>query len=394
MAATSASLRLQIGLSFLAFILIGINDGAIGVLLPSLQRHYSVDKATVGLVFIAGTAGYLVSAFTSGLLTQKLGTRLFLALGAATFLLGAAAYALMLPFPLLLGMVLVFGFGLAIIDTGLNSHVARLPRNLALLNYLHAFYGVGALLGPLIASTVLALSLGWNTVYVLLVFLTLWLLVGFLLLFPRTDSATDEGETPESGNVLASVIKLRVVWMGALFLLLYVGSEASLGDWAYSFLTEERRQEAVFSGLVVSGYWLGLTLGRLLLARVAERVGSRRLIEGCLLGVALGVLLTWLGTGAVSAAGLCLTGFCLGPIYPGTIALTSELVPARLLASAVGVVSSMGSIGAAVLPWVAGNLAQTVGLWTLLPFVMGLTVLMLVSWAGLISTAHVKVVKE
>ncbi len=387
-------MRLQIGLSFLAFILIGINDGAIGVLLPSLQRHYSVDKATVGLVFIAGTAGYLVSAFTSGLLAQKLGTRLFLALGAATFLLGAAAYALMLPFPLLLSMVLVFGFGLAIIDTGLNSHVAHLPKNLALLNYLHAFYGVGALLGPLIASTVLALSLGWNTVYVLLVFLILWLLVGFLLLFPATDRTLDESETSESGNVLASVIKLRVVWLGALFLLIYVGSEASLGDWAYSFLTEERRQETVLSGLVVSGYWLGLTFGRFLLARVAERVGSRRLIEICLVGVTLGVLFTWLGTGPVSAIGLCLTGFSLGPIYPGTIALTSELVPARLLASAVGVVSSMGSIGAAVLPWVAGNLAQAVGLWTLLPFVMGLTALMLASWAGLRATAHVKAVKE
>src|SRR5438477_11889125 len=100
-------MRVQIGLSFLAFILIGTNDGAVGVLLPSLQRHYGIDKATVGLIFVAGTIGYLVSAFTSGLLAEKLGTRLFLALGSVGFLLGALAYAVMLPFPLLLGMVVV-----------------------------------------------------------------------------------------------------------------------------------------------------------------------------------------------------------------------------------------------------------------------------------------------
>ena len=49
---------------------------------------------------------------------------------------------------------------------------------------------------------------------------------------------------------------------GRLFLFAYVGIEVSLGSWAFTFLTEERHEAELISGWTVSGYWLGLTVGR------------------------------------------------------------------------------------------------------------------------------------
>ncbi len=179
-------------------------------------------------------------------------------------------------------------------------------------------------------------------------------------------------------------LRLRVVWLGALFLLFYVGSEVSLGSWSYSFLTEERHGALLLSGWVVSGYWLGLTLGRLSLAKVAQRIGAQRLIELCLVGVVVGLLLVWLvPVEIVSAGALLLIGFSLGPIFPTTIALMSRLVSARILPSAIGFIASLGSMGGALFPWLAGNLAQHIGLWSLLPFVIILTVFMLGIWLAL-----------
>src|SRR5713101_5580807 len=143
---STASLRTQIGLAFFAFILIGANDGAIGVLIPSIQNHYSVNKATVGLLFLSSTVGYLIAAFNSGLLVEKLGNRRFLILGVTIFLLSAVMLSLMPPFIILLLIFLPLGFGAAFLDAGQNAYIAGLPRNAALLNYLHGFYGVGALL--------------------------------------------------------------------------------------------------------------------------------------------------------------------------------------------------------------------------------------------------------
>ena len=377
--------RLQIALSFFAFILIGANDGAVGVLLPSMMFHYSVNKGTIGLVFLSMTLGFLISALNSGLLVAKLGPRRYLMLGSAIILLSMLTISLAPPFPIFVAALLPLGFGSAVIDAGLNAYIAGLPRNAALLNYLHAFYGGGALLGPLVASSLLALQVGWNHVYDVWIGMSLILLIGFGLVFKNRHAAQESAQAhPVEGNILFDALKLRVVWIAALFLVFYTGTEVSLGSWSYSFLTEARGGPELLSGWVVSGYWLGLTLGRLFLANVAQRIGSKRLIEGCLLGVIVGVLLVWLAPSeAVSAVGLCFTGFCLGPIFPTTIALTSELVTGRMLASAIGFLSSMGSVGVAFFPWLAGNLAQLLGLWVLLPYVIALTIVMVFLWLTL-----------
>src|SRR2546426_9292121 len=374
--------QLQVRLAFSAFILIGANDGALGVLIPSMRLHYGVDKATIGLLFLFQTIGYLAAAFNSGLLVEKLGNRRFLVLGVASFLLGVGALSLMPSFVIVLAVMLPLGFGIAIIDAGLNIYIASMPRNAALLNYLHAFYGTGALLGPVIASALLAMRWGWNSVYIVWIGMSLVLLIGFQLVFKDQNIPLQEDVTTKpKSNVLVATLSVPFVWVAALFMFTYVGAEVSVGSWSYSFLTEERHASILLAGWMVSGYWIGLTLGRLTLARVALRVGSARLIQGCLVGVVVGVLLVWLlPVYAVSAVGLGLIGFSFGPIYPTTIALISNKVSSRILPSVIGFMVSLGSIGAAICPWLAGLLAQRFGLWSLMSYVIILTAVMVCLW--------------
>lgn len=385
---TQARQRLRIGLSFFTFILIGANDGAVGILLPSVIAHYGIDKATVGLLFAASTLGYLIAAFSSGLLLERLGRRSLLSLGTAGLIVGAAIYSAMPPFAALFPVLFCIGFGVAILDAGLNAYIAGQPRSTGLLNYLHAFYGVGALLGPLVASTILALAWGWNTTYLVWVTTGGVVLLGFLLLFKNDGKApgrnADGSRAQGEGNTLFITLRTRLVWLAAFFLLAYVGAEVSLGTWSYSLLTEDRHAAALLSGWTVSGYWMGLTLGRIVLGRIAERAGATRLIQGCLAGVVVGVALVWVSPSVgIAAVGLWLTGFSLGPIFPSTIAVISERVEGRLQQSAIGFAASLGSLGAAFFPWLAGTLAQRAGLWTLLPFVGALALVMLILWLAL-----------
>ncbi|MBO0794703.1 MAG: hypothetical protein J2P36_27640, partial [Ktedonobacteraceae bacterium] len=133
------------------------------------------------------------------------------------------------------------------------------------------------------------------------------------------------------------------------------------------------------------GYWLGLTLGRFVLNHVASwlRLGKRGLVYLCCVGALAGLGLVWLiPNGLVAAVGFCLIGLCLGPIYPTTIALLPELVPSRVLSSAMGLIIGVSIIGVALFPWLAGVLAQGLGTWTLLPNMLGLSVIMLGIWWG------------
>jgi fucose permease len=232
-----------------------------------------------------------------------------------------------------------------------------------------------------VASGVLAASLGWPVVYGIWAVVGVVLLLGLALRFPRPVAPPAHEHAEQGGNVLAGALRLWPVWIAAAFLLAYVGAEVTLGSWSYSLLTEQRHVDPLPAGWMVSGYWLGLTLGRIILGKLSARVGPRRLITGCIGGVAAGLVLIWVGPGALAAAaGLVLTGFALGPIFPTTIAVMPELVPARLLPSAIGFMASAGSAGAAVFPWGAGVLAEHFGLIVLLPYVLVFTVLLVILW--------------
>ncbi len=382
--------HILIWLAFFAFALVGIGGGANGVLLPSLSSFYHVDNSVLGLLFFSSTIGYLLSAFSSGIAIEMLGYRWTLILGAAISLIGSFAFGLEPPFAILLVMRLLMGVGAGILETALNAYVTTLPRRTSILNNLHAFFGVGALVGPLLATGILALSLGWNWVYFVLTVLSGLLLVGLALFFPRKERLTvaqiQENHGQSIGKMLSTSLRMRIIWMATLFLLFYVGVETNSGNWSYSFLTAWRHEGTLFAGWVVSGYWLGLTLGRFTQPRILEHfgLGNIALLQLCMLEGVVGILLTWLvPSGIVAALGLLLTGYGLGPIYPTIVALMPNLVPARMVSSAISFLISLSIPGIAVFPWIAGILAQDIGLWTLWPFTLLLVIAMLAFWLPL-----------
>jgi fucose permease len=373
-------------LSFCGFVLIGASGGSWGVLIPSQMAFYHVDKAIIGFFSFVYSIGYFLSAASAGLFTQKLGQRRYLIAGIAIFALGALAYSLRPPTIILaLAVNLVFGFGTAVLDAGFNAAIASLPRSTKLLNYLHAFYGAGALIGPLVASAFLVANLAWNAVYLVWCVMGLPLLLGCILFLriPALESAKEQTEQRSDGNVLRTALTFGVVWLGALFLFLYVGVEVSIGNWDYSFSLDVRTLGTLVAGWIASGYWLGLTLGRFFMGTLAEwlHLSASRMIYLCLAGIAVGVALVWGFSGAwTTALGFCLIGFFLGPLFPTTIAVIPQLVPARIVPSAVGFLVGSSVVGGALFPWLAGALAQAAGLWTLLPYTLALTALMWVNW--------------
>lgn len=378
--------RLQIGIAFFGFIMVGVGGGSWGVILPSLITYYGVDKATVGIIFFASAIGYMLSASASGFMLTRLGMRLFLLTGVSCSLVGTALLVMHPPFFFIIMTRVLQGLGTGMMETGLNNYVAEQPDNTKLLNYLHAFFGVGSLIGPVVASAMLALNLPWYSVYTVWLALTLLLLPGFALAY-RTAGTRKEthasSERSPAGLPRTTVFRMGAVWLAVLFLLLYCGVEAGLGNWIYTYLLEVRQQQELLAGWIVSGYWLGLTLGRFLFGHLADwlRLDKRGQVYGGVGGVIVGLAIIWLiPNGLVAAGGFCLIGFFLGPIYPTTIAMLPDLLPSRMLSHAMGLIIGLSIIGVALFPWIAGALAQNAGTWTLLPYMLLLSAAMLVTW--------------
>jgi fucose permease len=375
--------RLRLSLAFAAFALIGVAAGGAGVLLPAQITDYGVDKSTIGLMFVTFSVGYVAAAAANGALLHRFGVRAYVVVGAGVVCAGAVLSGLRPPFVVLVALQLAIGFGGGALDAALNAYVSTLAGSTALLNYLHAFFGVGALIGPLLAAALLDANLAWPVFYLWYAALAAALGVGLLLWFPRVTAAA----VPEAKPRLGMALQTRVVWLAALFLAVYVGIEISVGNWGFSFLTEERHQDVLMAGWVVSGYWLGLTLGRFVLYGVAQRAGLGvvGLMLGCLAGIVACAFVIWLVPSSVAAsAGLFLLGFVLGPVFPTVIAVVPRLVPGSLVATAIGILVGISVGVGALFPWVVGALAQRLGTWSLLPATIGLAVVLAVLWRWIV----------
>jgi fucose permease len=374
--------RLRIAASFYAILCMGVAAGANGVLLAAQITDYGVTKSTIGWFFLFFSGGYITSAVANGVLIGKLGLRSHLMLGAGVAVLASVLVAFRPGFMVLLVLQAVIGFGTGALDAGLNSYLSTLPRSASVLNFFHGFFGLGALIGPVVAAAFVSAGIRWTWFYALLAVLGLGELVLFMF-YPRT---VRTGSVSAGPAQLGRTLRLSGMWLGAGFLGIYVGIEVGFGNWGFSFLTEARAEGVLAAGWVVSGYWAGLTLGRFVLNALAERVGLGviALSTGCIGGVALGTAVVWLVPvpGAVTV-GLIVVGFFLGPLFPTMIATLPRLVPHALVESAIGVLVAVSVAGGAFFPWVIGASMQAAGAWVLVPLLLALCVPLGLIWVSI-----------
>jgi len=67
-------------------------------------------------------------------------------------------------------------------------------------------------------------------------------------------------------------------------------------------------------------------------------------------------------------------------VFPTTMALASTWTRANLVPTSIGIVNGFSVVGGALIPWLAGAVAQGLGIWTLLPFCLVLALLQLAVW--------------
>ena len=239
------------------------------------------------------------------------------------------------------------------------------------LNWLHAFYGVGAALGPLLMTAVLAAgwSWRWGNAAIALV------LAALALAYFATRNVWSVSPSPgrvegNSGAASAPItpwqaLRLPAVRLQVAAFFVLTGLEATAGQWSYTVLTEARGVEPAVAGICVGGFWAAFTLARILAGAVVARIGNVRLARLSAAGALAGVLLFAWAPAALplaGVAGLWLTGFSLGPLFPGLMAETPRRLGTGAAAHAVGFQVAAAVVGMAAVPALAGSLAHGFGL--------------------------------
>ena len=339
-----------------AFILLGFAIAAEGATLLQLAENTSSMLGQISLIFFFGSLGYLVGSYFSGKLYDRLPGHavmavVFVVLGIAIALVPIATTIWML-----LSVVLVLGMAKGALDVGCNTLLLWLHREKAgpFLNGLHAAFGLGAFIAPLIVQFIVSKTGTIHWVYwsfaLTAVPIGIWI---FSHPSPSARLVPDELK-----DAPAPIVPLAIM---VLCFAVYVGAESGYGNFIKTYTILLRLGSESEANYLNSAFWGFFTLGRLLGAWISTRLHPISLLSLDLAGCCASLLLVlafpesktilWIGTIAL--------GVFLAPIFPALIALSDERM--HVTGSMAGWFLVGGSIGGMSIPWIIGQAFVQVG---------------------------------
>ena len=386
----------SLALSFAAFVSLGLPDGLLGVLWPSVSQDFGIPLGLLPVVSVAAVIGFQIASLSAFKLSRKLGIGRMLALCALVSAASLAGLAVSPVFAVFVVISIGIGLGGGAIDASMNAYAAR-HFSASMLNWMHAFYGVGATVGPFLAGVVLAAGLGWRLPYLIIAAI----LGGMAFLFARNrqiwdelsgragmdasptgtvtaantaepqahtaepqahtaDNAQMRAQTQETGAPQHETIPARE-YAGFLLFFVYTGLEVALMTWSFSYYHLGQGQAETPAAMAVGLFGAGFTLGRMLFAIILRRVALGIILYLCVAGIGLTVLLMLLVPGLPSLAVLPLAGMFLAPMFPLFVKATDARVHPSIVDKVVGRQIAAANLGAVGVPAIGGLLVSAYG---------------------------------
>ncbi|HUX43488.1 MAG TPA: sugar MFS transporter [Terracidiphilus sp.] len=377
-------------------------------LVPHLRNIFTLPYAWAMLAESAFFLAYFVFSSPTAKLIESIGYKktmvvsLFIQVVGCLMFVPAAKYV---SFPLFLTAVFIVGAGVTALQTAANPYVAILgPESSApvRLTLAQALNSLGGSIAPLIAghyiltdpAKMASKAAVANTVrgpYIAIAagLLILGMAVAFLHL-PHVKQTQEFRPATEGDPILSrSIWGYRHTVLGALGIFLYVGVEVGLASIAVNYFLTQGVNDGMGSrvahyfstlggfgdlvtrvfgpwngvgiaAILVSLYWFGALIGRLLGSWVLTKIKSNRLLGafGIIAASLLGVAMVSSGLVAIWTVVLC--GFFNSIMFPNIFALAIK---------GLGPMTSKGSglimtavVGGAVIPPLIGATADHVGI--------------------------------
>jgi FHS family Na+ dependent glucose MFS transporter 1 len=328
----------------------------LGPTLQGLAKNTGSTLAQISSLFLLSSFGYLFGSFIAGKVFDRVKGHpvLFLMLLIIALLVGAVP----LISTLLLLQVFFFILGIAEgnLDVGVNTlivwlHGDRVPP---FMNGLHAFYGVGTTIAPLIVAAALGISGSVNNVYSVLMILIIP--VGLLILFFPSPShflaSQQAGDRPAVP---------RLVFLLAVIFFAFTGAELGFGGWIYTYSTYQSYVNPTMAASINAAFWGALTVGRVISIPLSVKLKPQTILWVNFTGIIASLLIIiflsstptflWLGTIG--------TGLFMASTFPTLLNdAQSRMHISGKITSKFFVGSSLGSMA---IPWIMGQLITPFG---------------------------------
>lgn len=344
---------------YLGYITQAISINLLPLLYVTFQKEFSVSLAQLGLLVTV----LFVVQIAVDLLAARFGKNLSYRYGSViSFVLAALGLAMMCVLPSVMddpyvaifisSVVLSVGGGMT--EVLISPIVDAIPEEgkVGEMSLLHSFYcwGVVAVIALSTAFFALVGIDHWR--WLMLLWTVMPILTALLFCFvPLPPKPVAAVESQKNGGLLRNY----TFWLILALMVCSGATELGPAQWA-SFFAEHGLHIPKAVGDLLGPCALALFQGvsRVVFARLSNRFDPRRLLAihavGCVAAYGLIVLSPW---PFVSLLAFCVCGWCVGPMWPGLLSLSSQRFPSGGT-SMFALLALCGDIGCASAPYAVG----------------------------------------
>ncbi len=347
---------------YISFISLGLPDSLLGSAWPSMQPDLGVSISYAGIISFIVAGGTIASSLFSSFFIKRYSTGLITAISVSMTALSLVGFGIVPSFLLLCVLALPLGLGAGCVDAVLNSFVA-LHFKAKHMNWLHCFWGVGATAGPIIMSFWLSRDSGWKLGYLTIGLLQAILVLALFLSLPHWKKAvafSDEHVTRSDTNLkFRDLFHIRGAKVVLIAFFCYCSLEATTGLWGSSFLVLNKGLSTKAAAGIISLFYLGITLGRLISGFISMKLNNLQMIRMGLFIILIGIVLLLLPFDLIlMPAGFFFIGLGCAPIYPGMLHQTPKHFGSHLSQSMMGIQMACAYVGTTLIPPFFGLVAD------------------------------------
>jgi len=387
-------LKVYKGLGYNAFLIMGAISTYISAVMPLISDSLSLSYEQVGLIFAGNSIGFLIGALFIGTLIDYIGTKKPLLISCLTFPLGVVLFALAKTEGMLIAGNIIIGFGVSSLEIAIPPISSRFRGESGkLLNLIHAFFALGSMISPLIASFFISRELPYIAFFFVIAGYTCIPLYFSGKLTIHIQPAKKSEQTNQKIYAV-NILKNKYFWIIFAAIFFYVGSEIGVFSWAPLYSTDYLNNSEEISSLLPSIFWMGLLAGRFLSARFVDKVGH---LKWLMLVTIVGLPITFLSQMPPSLFWLmsifmCLSGLIHSSIFPTLQSLLVETIHEGL-GFALSLFTVAASLGSLFAGFIIGRISNGLGIqWGYFtPFIMFCGVFLMIM---LFALSYRKSVKE
>jgi len=358
-------------LIYLSFIALGLSEGALGTAWPVMRDEMRLPLTHGGIVMIVHAIFYSLSSSQLGRIARSLKLEHIDLLGLISMAIGFFCFVISPNFVMIILAVAITGCGMGLIDSSLNSYMAKNFTS-RYMNWLHCFWGLGAAASPAIMARMIIVA-DWRMGYAVLGMFHLAVIAMVLIsVFKRVWQ--QEERTQQNSPIVkgGNLTKKRHQFLMIFIFFLYVGAEHSIGFWITSVMLESRGLSHDRAAMFATVYYAMIMAGRLVFGYLANRFKDRDIIRFGLCFSILGLVVLVISD---SIIGIAIVGFGFAPVFPCLVNDTANRFSPKILTKLVGYeIASVGA-GIAIISAGMGQVLEFISMQALFPAVMILVVL-------------------